>query len=90
MIIRREFSSEEQGQFAVREAIDICSAKYEMTVRIDFFGDRVEEIRSFDPTSQRSSDRHSRIRVSNCKANSSDMRECAFSGICNNPQLGFS
>jgi transcription-repair coupling factor (superfamily II helicase) len=49
-----EVVCEEPGQFAVRGGlIDIYPVNANFPVRIDFFGDTVEEIRSFDPTSQR-------------------------------------
>jgi transcription-repair coupling factor (superfamily II helicase) len=44
------------GQYAVRGGIlDVYSPEAERPVRIEFFGDEVESIRRFDPTSQRSS-----------------------------------
>lgn len=74
-----EILCEEPGQYAVRGGlIDIYPVNADKPFRIDFFGDEVEEIRSFDPTTQRSNDRHFRIRISSCKANSSTMKECAF------------
>ncbi|MCS6855113.1 MAG: transcription-repair coupling factor, partial [Elioraea sp.] len=45
----------EPGEYAVRGGlIDLFPAGREEPVRIDLFGDEVEEIRSFDPLSQRS------------------------------------
>ena len=44
------------GQYALRGGIlDVYSPEAERPVRIEFFGDEVESIRRFDPTSQRSS-----------------------------------
>ena len=44
------------GQFALRGGIlDVYSPEAERPVRIEFFGDEVDSIRRFDPTSQRSS-----------------------------------
>src|ERR1700758_5414274 len=44
------------GQYAVRGGIlDVYSPEEERPVRIEFFGDEVDSIRRFDPTSQRSS-----------------------------------
>src|SRR5947209_11874502 len=44
------------GQYAHRGGIlDVYSPEAERPVRIEFFGDEVESIRRFDPTSQRSS-----------------------------------
>ena len=49
-----EVVCEEPGQFALRGGlIDIYPVNSDFPVRIDFFGDTVEEIRSFDPTTQR-------------------------------------
>jgi transcription-repair coupling factor (superfamily II helicase) len=45
------------GDFAVRGGIiDIFPPGAELPVRLDFFGDTLESIRSFDPESQRSTD----------------------------------
>ena len=44
------------GQYALRGGIlDVYSPEAERPVRIEFFGDEVDSIRRFDPTSQRSS-----------------------------------
>jgi len=44
------------GQYAIRGGIlDVYSPEAERPVRIEFFGDEVDSIRRFDPTSQRSS-----------------------------------
>ena len=43
------------GQYALRGGIlDVYSPEAERPVRVEFFGDEVESIRRFDPTSQRS------------------------------------
>ncbi|MFN0194435.1 MAG: transcription-repair coupling factor [Aestuariivirga sp.] len=45
----------ERGEFAVRGGIlDVFPPGLEAPVRLDFFGDTIESIRSFDPESQRS------------------------------------
>jgi len=45
----------EAGEFAVRGGIvDLFPAGAAMPLRLDFFGDELEEIRSFDPLTQRS------------------------------------
>jgi transcription-repair coupling factor (superfamily II helicase) len=45
----------EQGDFAVRGSlIDLFPAGSEQAIRLDFFGDDIESIRSFDPHDQRS------------------------------------
>ena len=60
-----EVVCEEPGQFAIRGGlIDIYPVNANSPVRIDFFGDYVEEIRLFDPTSQRSTESLKEIRIS--------------------------
>jgi transcription-repair coupling factor (superfamily II helicase) len=50
-----EMVCEAPGQFAVRGGlVDVYPLNAGMPVRIDFFGNEVESIRVFDPTSQRS------------------------------------
>ncbi len=45
----------ERGEFAVRGGLlDVFSPDHEEPVRLDFFGDSLESIRSFDPETQRS------------------------------------
>ncbi len=49
---------EEPGQYAVRGGIvDIYPVTADAPVRIDFFGDEIEEIRRLDPVTQRSGDK---------------------------------
>jgi transcription-repair coupling factor (superfamily II helicase) len=46
---------EEKGEYSIRGGvIDIFPPLYDMPVRLEFWGDRVESIRQFDPLSQRS------------------------------------
>ncbi len=46
---------ETPGQFAVRGGlVDVYPVNADQPFRIDFFGDEIEEIRSYDPTTQRS------------------------------------
>ncbi|WP_020677603.1 transcription-repair coupling factor [Geopsychrobacter electrodiphilus] len=46
---------EDRGSFAVRgDIIDIFPADAQQPVRLDFYGDYIERMRTFDPTSQRS------------------------------------
>jgi len=46
---------EERGDYSVRGGvIDIFSPLYPLPVRLEFWGDRLESIRQFDPISQRS------------------------------------
>ncbi|MDR1518370.1 MAG: transcription-repair coupling factor [Dysgonamonadaceae bacterium] len=54
----------EPGQYATRGSIlDVFSFSSEFPFRIDFFGDEVETIRSFDVESQLSKERFSEIRI---------------------------
>jgi transcription-repair coupling factor (superfamily II helicase) len=51
----RETVCEAPGQFAVRGGlVDVYPLNAAVPVRVDFFGDEVESIRVFDPTTQRS------------------------------------
>lgn len=53
---------ETPGQFAVRGGlIDIYPLNAGAPVRVDFFGDEIESIREFDPTTQRSGDKLERV-----------------------------
>ena len=48
----------EAGEYAVRGSlIDLFPAGEEMALRLDFFGDEIENVRRFDPADQRSSDK---------------------------------
>jgi len=50
---------EERGSFAVRgDLVDLFPPMLEQPVRLSFFGDELEEIRSFEAASQRSMDHH--------------------------------
>jgi len=54
----------EPGQFAFRGGIiDIFSFSNDYPYRIEFFGDEVESIRSFDTTNQRSIESHNKIAI---------------------------
>ena len=54
----------EPGQFAFRGGIiDIFSFSNDFPYRIEFFGDEVESIRSFDTTNQRSLENHNKISI---------------------------
>ena len=73
-----EVVCEEPGQFAVRGGlVDVYPVNANNPVRIDFFGDHVEEVRTFDPTSQRSSDLLTEISISSIR-NSAQEREGEF------------
>jgi transcription-repair coupling factor (superfamily II helicase) len=61
---RREDFVYEPGTFAVRGSIiDVFSFSNEQPFRIDFFGDEVESIRSFDTTTQLSIDVQKKISI---------------------------
>jgi transcription-repair coupling factor (superfamily II helicase) len=52
----------EPGEYTIRGGIiDIFPAGEADPVRLDMFGDTIESIRSFDPTTQRSADRRQRL-----------------------------
>lgn len=52
---RRTETVHEHGEFAIRGGlIDIFPPALECPVRLDFFGDTLQKIRSFDPTTQKS------------------------------------
>ncbi|MDA7756770.1 transcription-repair coupling factor [Opitutales bacterium] len=74
-----EILCEEPGQFSVRGGlIDVYPINATTPYRIDFFGDEVEEIKTFDPTSQRTDKKISSIRISSCKQEGSGLMEGAF------------
>lgn len=54
---RRVDTVHETGEFSIRGSlIDIFPASLDLPVRLDFFGDTLQKIRSFDPLSQKSLD----------------------------------
>ena len=54
----------EPGEFAVRGGIiDVFSYAHELPYRIEFFGDEVDSIRSFDIETQLSAETHKEIKV---------------------------
>ena len=54
----------EPGQFAIRGSIlDVYSFSHELPYRIDFFGDEIETIRTFEVESQLSHDRRESIEI---------------------------
>ncbi len=56
---------EAPGHYAIRGGIiDIYPVTANAPVRLDFFGDEIEEIRSFDPVTQRSGDRVENVTIS--------------------------
>jgi transcription-repair coupling factor (superfamily II helicase) len=70
---------EQPGQFAVRGGIvDVWPATADHPSRIDFFGDEIEDIRAFDPVTQRSTEKMPRLVIS---ASASMALPAAASGI---------
>lgn len=68
VLFEYEFTREqfvvEPGQFAVRGGLmDIWSYSYDKPFRIDFFGDDVDSIRSFDPVNQLSIATYNNIQI---------------------------
>lgn len=60
----REVVCEYPGQFAVRGGlIDVYPVNGSVPCRIDFFGDKIEEIRGYDPTTQRSLDHVEKLTI---------------------------
>jgi len=61
---RREYLVEGAGQFAVRGGIvDVFDPVWPRPVRVEFYGDRVERIRHFDPVDQRSTQSRREVEV---------------------------
>ena len=74
-----EILCEEPGQFAVRGGlVDVYPVNGREPIRIDFFGDEVEEIRSFDPTTQRTTGQLSAITIACSEPIDSHGREGEF------------
>lgn len=54
---RREYQVEHRGEFAVRGSIvDIFPSDAELPIRIDFFGDEIDRLVTFDPSDQLSAE----------------------------------
>jgi transcription-repair coupling factor (superfamily II helicase) len=67
----------EPGQYSIRGSIvDIFSFAYPFPFRIDFFGDEVESIRSFDVDDQLSKDRFESINII------PNVRDLTFDDVC--------
>ena len=59
-----EVLCESPGQFAVRGGlIDVYPVNGSQPYRVDFFGDEIEAIKSFDPTTQRSLELHQALTI---------------------------
>ncbi len=60
----REYLVEGAGQFSVRGGIlDVFDPGWPRPVRVEFFGDRVERIRNFNPVDQRSGETRAEVEV---------------------------
>ena len=71
-----EVLCENPGQFAVRGGlIDVYPVNAQQPYRIDFFGDEIEAIKSFDPTTQRSLENHDAISISSIQFRRAQVRE---------------
>ena len=74
-----EVICEEPGQFAVRGGIiDVYPVNANFPARIDFFGNEIEEIRAFDPTTQRTVSTINEIKISSNATNIGDGRKGEF------------
>ena len=81
-----EILCEEPGQFAVRGGIvDVYPINATTPYRIDFFGDEVEEIKTFDPTTQRTDKKIDSIRISSSKEEEKSLMEGAFFSYIQSP-----
>jgi transcription-repair coupling factor (superfamily II helicase) len=81
----------EPGQFSVRGSIvDIFSFSHEDPYRLDFFGDEIESIRSFDIENQLSKERYTHITIiPNIQDNSLDGNRVSFIEFLKNESLYF-
>jgi transcription-repair coupling factor (superfamily II helicase) len=80
---RMDYSSEilceEPGQYSLRGGIiDVYPVNANQPYRIDFFGNVVDDIRAFDPTSQRTSEKKTEIVLSSLKGKEENAREGEF------------
>lgn len=74
-----EVLCEEPGQYALRGGlVDVYPVNAGIPYRIDFFGNQVEEIRTFDPTTQRTKESIDSITLSPADAEQEQVREGAF------------
>jgi transcription-repair coupling factor (superfamily II helicase) len=94
LIDKLDYSSEvvceEPGQFAIRGGlIDIYPVNADFPVRLDFFGDTLEEIRKFDPTTQRTSESITEIKVSSINNEAFAERNGEIFNYLNFPVLWF-
>lgn len=75
----------EPGSFSVRGSlIDIFSFSDEFPFRVDFFGDEIESIRSFDPQTQLSTEKHKKIVIiPNVHEHFDETEKVSFFGFIN-------
>ena len=74
-----EILCEDPGQYALRGGlIDIYPVNGNQPVRIDFFGNEIEEIRTFDPTSQRTTGQIQQVILSSAKIEEKHEKEGEF------------
>ena len=74
-----EILCEEPGQYSVRGGlIDLYPVNSNQPYRIDFFGDEVDEIRTFDPSTQRSAEKVEQILVSSAGNDDEKVSEGGF------------
>ena len=55
--------------------MDVFPVNFTKPVRVDFFGDEIEDIRVFDPTSQRTLESITEVRISSIRQDESSERE---------------
>ena len=80
----------EPGQYATRGSIlDVFSYSSEFPYRIDFFGDEVETIRSFDIDSQLSQQSFEQIRIVPHFGNENNKDSTLFDALNSNTIIGF-
>ena len=74
-----EILCEEPGQYSVRGGlIDLYPVNSNQPYRIDFFGDEVDEIRTFDPSTQRSAEKVEQILISSAGNDDEKVSEGGF------------
>ena len=74
-----EILCEEPGQFSVRGGlVDVYPVNATRPARIDFFGNEIEEIRTFDPTTQRGEKKIDELIISSAKSNEKNELEGEF------------
>lgn len=72
---------ETPGQFAIRGGlVDVYPLNHDCPVRIDFFGDEVESLRPFDPTTQRTEGTLERLVITSAKASSGHANATPWGG----------